>query len=454
MFNKKKKQAEAAKALPTIDTSQANQADVSTLASPDILNNLEASEIPEAFGDQLPYIAGQQIIANISRSTLARLYKEKARLIQEGIDLDKNHAITIQKIEQAHTPSKKIENGKTVDVAPKLTDEQYQEALKAEQINYDTAIANLQIRKDKNQTDIDNIIKDPFKKQKEEAKKRKDARSKAKSKNQGDKRKAKSNRRKSVLGNAKKTLIPIMTLLISDKIAEIISQNDVIKTLVDTTNQIIIAANTSNNPLQLANAKIARDNAIRVIQSNEDKINKVVNQIKLISTYIKIFGVIVQVLSSIPIPTAVPPGVGIPVNLILKLAQLIDKANRIVLALSAFLPTITDSLQKAIDILEDYKSQLLAINGVIDSAASFIPDLNSLLGLTYGDLLGEYKGFKFVLREENNPKFVVRGNKRHYAVAINKQNIEQLKSDYSFTLDPNDLVAQLKLVIDQQNLQG
>jgi hypothetical protein len=49
---------------------------------------------------------------------------------------------------------------------------------------------------------------------------------------------------------------------------------------------------------------------------------------------------------------------------------------------------------------------------------------------------------------------VVKGNKRHYAVSVNRDGVEVIKSDYSFTLDPNDLVDQLKLIIDQQNLQG
>jgi len=39
-------------------------------------------------------------------------------------------------------------------------------------------------------------------------------------------------------------------------------------------------------------------------------------------------------------------------------------------------------------------------------------------------------------------------------VAIDRDGVETIKSDYSFTLDPNDLVDQLKLIIDQQNLQG
>lgn len=65
-----------------------------------------------------------------------------------------------------------------------------------------------------------------------------------------------------------------------------------------------------------------------------------------------------------------------------------------------------------------------------------------------------YRGFRFQIKQEDNPKFIVRGNKRHYAVAINAKGIEQIKSDYSFTLDPQQLIDQLKVVIDQQNLQA
>ena len=70
------------------------------------------------------------------------------------------------------------------------------------------------------------------------------------------------------------------------------------------------------------------------------------------------------------------------------------------------------------------------------------------------DQFPPYKGFKFKIKEEQNQSFVVKGNKRRYAVATNRDGVEVLKSDFSFTLDPNDLVDQLKLVIDQRNLQG
>jgi len=87
-------------------------------------------------------------------------------------------------------------------------------------------------------------------------------------------------------------------------------------------------------------------------------------------------------------------------------------------------------------------------------------NLNTLSGLanqitpTNTTNLGTYKGFTFFTREENDPKFNVRGNKRHYVVAVDTKNVERIKSDYSFTLNPQQLVLQLKLTIDQQNLQG
>jgi hypothetical protein len=66
-----------------------------------------------------------------------------------------------------------------------------------------------------------------------------------------------------------------------------------------------------------------------------------------------------------------------------------------------------------------------------------------------------YRGFKFQIKEEQDPRFTVRGTiKRRYAVAVDRQGVEVLKSEYSFTLDPNDLVDQLKLIIDRQKLQG
>jgi len=412
---------------------------VSALVSPDIIANVKASQSPQSFGDQLARAAVAAGTNAALNSTIARLYKQKADLIKEGITLDINHQRKLNQLEKLHTPAKQVINGQVYDIPPQLNNEEYEAAVKAEDINYAAAKENLAKRKDDNQKDIDDYLADPFAKQREKRKKRKEARNKAKQRTREEKQDARKQRRKAVLQNAKKTLVPILTLLLTNKIAEVISQNDKIQQLVDEANIIIAAANESNNPSQLENAKVVRNNAITVIQSNE--------QIQRITIYITIFSTVVSILSSIPIPTSVPPGIGIPVNAITKIIVLLEKANKIVLALSALLPTVIVSLEKAIQILEELKAQLLPINGELESKLPPVP-------VRFGTDYPPYKGFKFALREENNPRFVVRGNKRHYAVAINKQNIEQLKSEPSFTLDPNDLIEQLKLVIDQQNLQG
>jgi len=424
------------------------QTNISSLISPDILKNIKSSESIKAFGDQIKDNAKQKIITSATQSTLARLLEEKASLIKEGIDAEIRHNITLLDLERQNTPGKKIENGQTVTVPPEINKEEYDIAVAVENINYTAFQENLQRRKEDNQKAIDKFLKDPFAKLKEKVKKRKEARAKLKSRTKAEKRKSRQQKRKAVIQNAKKTLVPILTLLLTDKISEIIAQNDSIKKLVDNTNRIITEANESGgDQVKLDNAKITRDNALRVIQSNEDKINKINEQLQRVTIYINIFSTIISILSAIPIPTSVPPGIGIPVNVITKIVQLLEKANKIVLALSALLPTIIVSLDKAIQILQDYKAQLLNVNGQVDNLATPTP-------VAFGTDYGEYKGFKFALREEKDPKLEVRGNKRHFAVAINKQNIEQLKSDASFTLDPNDLIEQLKLVIDQQNLQG
>lgn len=420
---------------------------VAALTSPDIVANLKASQPPQAFGDQLTAAAIAAGTNAALNSTIGRLYKQKADLIKEGIELDIQHQKNLLQLEKLHTPAKQVVNGQVKDIPPQLNDEEYDAAVKAEDINYAAAKKNLKERKEENQKDIDKYLADPFAKQKEKRKKRKAAREAAKKRTKEEKQAARKQRRKAVLQNAKKTLVPILSLLLTNRIAEVISQNDKIQQLVDETNVIITAANESNNPTQLENAKVVRDNAIRVIQSNEDKIIKINEQIQRITLYITIFSTIVSILSAIPVPTSVPPGIGIPVNVITRIMVLLEKANKIVLALSALLPTVIVSLEKAIQILEELKAQLLPINGELESKLPPVP-------VRFGTDYPPYKGFKFALREENNPRFVVQGNKRHYAVAINKQNIEQLKSDLSFTLDPNDLIEQLKLVIDQQNLQG
>jgi hypothetical protein len=324
-----------------------------------------------------------------------------------------------------------------------------QMAIDAENVSYEATKAILQAKKDKNQKDIDSIVKDPFKKQKDAKKKRKDKRVQRQKRTKEEKRKARKAKAKTILASAKgaaKSLVPVLVLLLSNKIADIISQNDKIQKLVDDTNTIITDANESGDPAKLANAQLARDNTIKIIQSNEDKIRKIRDDINRISTYITIFSLIVSILTNIPIPP-------FAANLVVPIIKILDKANRTLLTLSAFLPIIVSILDKAIGILEDLKSQLLNINGQLESSAANGDGNLVNNGNGFGTINEKYKGFRFAIREDNSfGGKSVGGFKRHYAVAIDIYNVDILKSELSFTLDPNDLIEQLKLVIDNQGL--
>jgi hypothetical protein len=121
--------------------------------------------------------------------------------------------------------------------------------------------------------------------------------------------------------------------------------------------------------------------------------------------------------------------------------QLIFPINLDQLSIAGLDEATLDQLESlSLETLEDPQPQPT-------TSTSQVPSLQDQAGL--------YKGFKFQIKEEQDPRFVVRGTiKRRYAVAINRQGVEVLKSEYSFTLDPNDLVDQLKLIIDKQKLQG
>jgi len=429
---------------------------ISSLISPSILNNLDKAQNPKAFGDQLQNIAKQKAIAAATQSTLVRLYKEKTDLILEETQLDIAYKTNSFKDENQYNIDKKQANNDPQKLSKIEID--YTIKVNKKKLSYENSKKNLEERKKKNQEDINKFLADPFAKQKEKRKKRKEARAKAKQRTKAEKRKARQEKRKAILKNSVKTIVPILALLLTDKISDVISQNDVIKKLIDETNKIIIVANESNNPTKLNNAKLSRDNAIRIIQNNENKLIKINNTIKSITVYITVFGTIISIVNailSLPIPALIP--------LKIRLQPILQKALKILAALGALLAIILVSFQKVLDRLNDYKSQLLDINGVLENKSDTTSLENksdttslALSNITFGTAnYGSYKGFKFAIREETGPKAkVVAGNKRHFAVAINTDNIEVLKSEPSFTLDPNNLIEQLKLVIDRENLIG
>ena len=296
--------------------------------------------------------------------------------------------------------------------------------------------------------DISNSTKDILKQIKDQKKKINNLINKNKNLTNKNQRKADISRNIQVLKNtAKDKIAPIVISLLTNLAISIIKKNSRLQELVDKTNEVIDAADTLP---KINQARILRNNALTIINNQEVKITRLKN---IIQTIQKIIGILTSVVILIQLILKLPFPFLIPIKI--KLQPILQRILKILSELSIGLAIITSVLNDIIAYLEDLKTQLHDLGLLIDAktvdptidAEQFLQDIQ----LNQPDTI-LYKGFKFAIREENDPKQAVRGYKRHYAVAIDTNNVEVLKSDLSFTLDPQDLIDTLKTIIDRENL--
>lgn len=210
--------------------------------------------------------------------------------------------------------------------------------------------------------------------------------------------------------------------------------------LVDKTNDIISKATTKDD---ISIARDIRNRALDVIAVNKASLERARSITETINKLVSIIDPIIQLLSMLP-------ATFMNASIILRLQQLSQ-----ILKDSLSLINVADLLiSKLEDDLNYQESRLQQLGNIIDNNLENLSgnDIKSLLyGLGY--LKGfDYKDFKFYIKEEEDPKFIVKGNKRRYAVALNKNGQEVLKSESSFTLEPSILIEELKLQIDQKGL--
>jgi len=231
--------------------------------------------------------------------------------------------------------------------------------------------------------------------------------------------------------------------------------NKKIEALVDDTITIIENATTKQD---IEKAKLFRNNALMVIVANRKRLTIVQQIIDILNLLAPLITPIVVFFKSNPIPSAVPPGVGVPLGTISTIDDKNRKLQDIIDSSLSVVSVLSNIVSKLIDDLDYQESRLNQVGNILEQNLEnlSINDLNSLLlsssqGLGY--LSGyDYKGFKFFIKEENNPNFVVKGNKRRYATAVNKDGNDVLQSSSSFTLEPDVLIEELKLQIDQKGL--
>jgi hypothetical protein len=424
----------------------ANNQNIGSVVSPDVLKTISSATAIKTFGDQLINKAKEKIISAVLG---------KAQQLKDQIQ-----EIVILKIKIWSDHGTEMKRLEILLQEKQITQEQYNIAVRKEDEAYQSKLKDLEALDTKLKEDLAKILADPLAKIKLFKNKRKLRRQKRKNRNRAERAKARRDLVKKVIKNAAKTLAPILALQLANKFASVLSQRAQLEKLVDQVNAYIEQANT---PETIAIATNLRNNAVTLINNSINKLTRLQQIINQIQTYIAIFTAIVAVLSAIPIPTAIPPGIGVPVSLITRIVKSLNKAALLIVSISVVAVIAVSILENEIAKLNDLIERLKQVNALLDAQSATnlneqqLADLSNAFLPTGGDF-DSYKGFKFSIKEEQTlgvqQAIVVKGNKRRYAVAIDRDGVEVLKSDFSFTLDPNDLVDQLKLIIDQRNLQG
>jgi Ca2+/Na+ antiporter len=241
-------------------------------------------------------------------------------------------------------------------------------------------------------------------------------------------------------------IIFVFSKILNSQITRLSSTVSKLSDLVDKTNDIIQQATTRAD---IDKARVSRDAALASLQSAEDQVKSFKKILDTITKIITAFTILLTVLAVLPIK---------PIALILRISALIASLGVIIRAASNSLDNLVSNIQYE-------RSRLLPLNSVLDQALNndLTPDeIRDLLDTSgtgldggLGPVIGlEYKGFTFSILEEDNPKFVVAGNKRRFAVALDRSGFVTLQSEPSFTLDPEVLIEELRLEIDKRRLEA
>ena len=193
-------------------------------------------------------------------------------------------------------------------------------------------------------------------------------------------------------------------------------------------------------------------NELTTILNNANKVITTSNNvISIVQTSLSTLSAILLVLKNIPIPT----GFGLPISVINKFTISINQISKRInqgqvglATLQALSLILTGLLASILDLLN-------SLDGLIQKCAEEqnIPYnlINAELVVIQGNVENSYKGFTFNIKLENleNPQYP-----RRYAVAINEYGLIVLRSESSFTANPQTLIDQLKFIIDRDNLKS
>ena len=426
----------------------ADNRNISSLVNSNTLNTLSSVIRPKSFGDQLSN--NNEKIVNSSLGKKQELKIEFDKLVTKESEEKVKYGKILNDLFNQFQP--------TPPTKATLTFEQYEKEKIEAEVLYTNIIIEIDLQKNEIDKQIQDISNDPYKNIKNSTKRREIRNNRKIQRAKNKENKEKKVLSKKVLQNLSKTIASLVSLQATKLLFSIVFNNKKLQELIDDTNTIIDAATTQE---AINNARVIRNSTLAIIINNErklDSLNKIVDNANKVVTILNIALTAIILLFTIPKPFGLGPTMPTPI------ANKVKKFQDLVVALNILISIIKGIIDSKLNELNDLKSQLNQLNDVLDNTLinnlsneqlqAFINEQRNLQSK-----FSEYKGFKLEIREEETlgaqQALVVKNNiKRKYAVALDKDGVPVLKSDFSFTLDPADLIEQLKLIIDSNNLQA
>jgi hypothetical protein len=217
------------------------------------------------------------------------------------------------------------------------------------------------------------------------------------------------------------------------------------------------------------------------LTQTQTALNTMVQTGQTVTSIINVTDIAVRVIKNLPLPTSVPPGIGIPINVInrftdtlIKLSDLIKTNKGIVASIAPAVQSLNSDIQTILNKLAQLDTLLagclegetagltdeekeayftsLGINlSALDTTSS--PEVNITGGQALEDSLAPnsnnplvYKDFKFVLEndKENTLSFP-----RRRIVATRITDAVQIVGNYSFSASTQILVDEVKFQVDK-----
>lgn len=201
-----------------------------------------------------------------------------------------------------------------------------------------------------------------------------------------------------------------------------------------------------------------RSTLIGHLDSFRRRVDRFKNVASKLDSTIRSISAIIRTITSIPVPTAVPPGTGIPISILTKYSNTLIKLNKTLDRLtdeSAAIRTIVSSIDPTIASL---KQRLESIDTLIEHCSASTPtELSAIIataqpeqntgseGIPDSDYI--YKGYILsILQDINTSKIAP----RRYAIATDSRGIVVLRGPLSFSSSTQVLLDEIKFRIDNK----